>query len=216
MTIETLEQPLAYQCKERPRSLAEHWWEHQLTDLEGKPTGSLHVAKGNSWVRNMAVMMRCRLSQQDSNGVRTSGAAGTMTNSIASVKSWSLQLLPLPFGVGVSGRGILLGSGAAAPENTNDFNLSGTLSNGVGAGNLLFQNDVMNALETIGGGFRIFHEKLFLNQSGAVINITNVGWVGFCNFVPSSTIFLITRDNIAFAIPDQSGVIIKFREEWTV
>ena len=62
----------------------------------------------------------------------------------------------------------------------------------------------------------IFHEKLFLNQSGAVINITNVGWVGFCNFVPSSTIFLITRDEISFAIPDQSGVIIKFREDWTV
>ena len=33
-----------------------------------------------------------------------------------------------------------------------------------------FQDDVMNALETIAGGFRIFHEKLFLNQSGASIH----------------------------------------------
>ncbi len=216
MAIETLEKPLAYQCEERPRSLVEHFWEIQPTDLEGKPTGLLRVVKGHSWLRNMAAMMRTRLSQTDTNGFRTSGAAAAMTNSVASVKSWSLQLLALPFGVGVSGRGILLGSGAATPENTNDFNLSGTLSNGVGAGNLLFQNDVMNALETIGGGFRIFHEKLFLNQSGAVINITNVGWVGFCNFVPSSTIFLITRDNIAFSIPNLSGVIVKFREDWTV
>ena len=48
MTFETLERPLAYQCEDRPRSLVEHWWEHQLTDPKGKPTGPLHVQKGSS------------------------------------------------------------------------------------------------------------------------------------------------------------------------
>ena len=38
--IETLGQPLAYQCDERPRNLVEHWWELRSTDIEGQTHGA--------------------------------------------------------------------------------------------------------------------------------------------------------------------------------
>ena len=140
-----------------------------------------------------------------------------MRAGITATRAWSLQLLTLPFGAGSTGRGITPGDAVLPPaENTNDFNVASVISNGSGAGQLLYQDDVMNALETIAGGFRIFHEKLFLNRSGASITITNVGIIAFANFSPSSTAWLFTRDNITIVVPNTNGVIIKFREEWTV
>ena len=52
-------------------------------------------------------------------------------------------------------------------------------------------------------------ERLFLSQSAA-------GGLHLLTSVQSSTVWLFTRDNIAFSIPNLSGVIIKFREDWTV
>lgn len=215
MPIETLETPLAYQCEAPPLSLVEHWWEHQLTDLLGKPTGPLHVVKSNSWLANMAAQMRTRLSNTDTDGLDTGGVTRAMTNGLTPTRGWSLQSAALPAGQGIGGRGILLGSGSSPPpEATTDFNLDGTIGHGVGE--LLFQDDVMHPLVTIPGGFRIFHEKLFLNQSGAAITVTNVAITGHSNVSPSSNLFLMSRDNITIVVPNDSGVIVKFREDWTV
>lgn len=216
MPIETLEKPLAYQCEQRPRPLVEHWWEHQLTDLAGKPTGPLHVVKGNSWLANMASQMRTRLSNTNTNATNTAGSTVAMVNGETPTRGWSLQSFALPRGQGIGGRGILVASGGAAPEDTTDFNLDGTISDGTGVGALLFQDDVMHPLVTIAGGFRIFHEKLFLNQSGASITITNLGISVHSNISPSSALFLLSRDVITIVVPDVSGVIIKFREDWTI
>lgn len=211
------EKPLAYQCDERPRPLVEHWWEHQLTDLLGLPTGPLHRVKGNSWVANMAVQMRTRLSLTDTNGVDFSGVTRAMTNGVTATKCWSLQLVALPVGAGINNRGIQVGTQAGPPaEDTTDFDVAGRVSNGSGGGQLLVQDDVMHALVTISGGFRIFHEKLYLNQSGASITITNVGIFANSNFGVSSTGFLYARDNITIVVPNSSGVLVKFREDWTV
>ena len=94
----------------------------------------------------------------------------------------------------------------------------GWLSDPVGSGlnQLLYQNDVMHPLETIGGGFRIFHERLLLNQSGAPVAIEEAGIKAFANVGLSLTRWMFTRDLFSVSVPDQSGIIVKFREEWTV
>lgn len=217
MPIETLEKPLAYECETPPRSLVEHWWEHQLTDLAGKPTGPLHIVKGNSWVANMAAQMRTRLSNSDTPAVPVSGVANDMINGVATTRCWGLSTSPLPANAGTDTQGIMPGSQAGPPaEDTTDFEVAGRISDGVGGGQLLFQDDVMNALVTIAGGFRIFHERLFLNQSGAAITITNVGLYLNSNVSPSFDRFLHARDNITIVVPVSAGVIIKYREDWTV
>lgn len=217
MPIETLERPLAYECEAPPRSLVEHWWEHQLTDLAGKPTGPLHVKKGNSWVENMAQVMLTRLGNADRTGTNTGGVPVPMSVGLTPTRVWPLQLSPLPFGAGISNRGISPGRDPAPPaEATTDFTVATPITDGTGGSQLLFQDDVMQALVTITGGFRIFHEKLLLNQSGAAITITNVGLVMVSASTPSTQTFLFARDNITIVVPSSAGVIIKYREDWTV
>ena len=165
----------------------------------------------------MASQMRTCLSNSTTGAVNTSGIFAAHQVGITATRSFSLQLLALPFGAGTGGRGIVPGSAVGPPaEDTTDFNVAGVISNGSRGGQLLYQNDVMNALETIAGGFRIFHEKLFLDQSGASITVTNVGLVFFSNIPPSAQSYLFARDNITIVVPDTSGVVIKYREEWTV
>ena len=215
MAIETLEEPLAYQCAERPRNLVEHWWEIQPTDLDGRPTGPAKLVPGSSWLANFAALVRTFLGDTTTTATNTSGLAATMTTGLSPVRFWSPQLLALPFGTGQSGRGINLGRSSAALD-TAQFDLQNGISNGTGTNQLLFQDDVMNALETIAGGFRIFHERLFLNQSGAPVAVEEVGIRAFCNVSPSAQLFQLVRDLVSVSVPDASGVIVKYREEFTV
>ena len=84
------------------------------------------------------------------NGPAASGIFAAHQVGITATRSFSLQLLALPFGAGTSGRGIVPGSAVGPPaEDTTDFNVAGVISNGSGGGQLLYQNEVMNALETI-------------------------------------------------------------------
>lgn len=217
MPIETLEKPLAYECEASPRSLVEHWWQHQLTDLAGKPTGPLHLVKGNSWVANMASQMVTRLSSTNRTSTNTAGGTVTMTVGSTPTHAWGAQAAALPSGAGSDFQGVIPGTQVGPPaEDTTDFDVAGRVIDGVGAGQLLYQNDVMNALVTITNGFRIFHERLFLNQSGAAITITNVGLYLNTNITTGNGRFLYARDNITIVVPLSAGVIIKYREDWTV
>ena len=215
MIIEPFEQPLAYECEDR-RNLVEHWWELQPTDLEGRPAGPAKLVQGRSWLKNMAVQILCRLSDTTQLGSTTvDGIPSGMSSNATPARVWSAHLTALPAGAGSADNGIVVGLSSAALD-TNQFDLQSRIANGTGSNQLLYQNDVMHPLETIAGGFRIFHERLLLNQSGAPVAIEEAGIRPWANVGPSVTRWMFTRDLVSVSVPDQSGLIVKFREEFTV
>ena len=80
----------------------------------------------------------------------------------------------------------------------------------------MYQDDVMNTLESIPGGFRIFHERLFLNQSAAPVAVEEAGITASCNASPSAQLFQLVRNLVSVSVPDASGIIVKYREEFTI
>ena len=62
----------------------------------------------------------------------------------------------------------------------------------------------------------IFHERPMLNQSGAAIQVEEAGIRAFTSLPPSARLFEMARDLVTVSVPASSGIIVKYREEFTV
>ena len=74
----------------------------------------------------------------------------------------------------------------------------------------------MNTLESIHGGFKIFHDRLFLNQSAAPVAVDEACIAACCNASPSAQPLQLVRDLVSVSEPDASGVIVTYREVFTI
>lgn len=95
-------------------------------------------------------------------------------------------------GTGVTNQGICVGSGSGAVAPAN-FNLGTLIANGVGVGQLQYQNQISTQGTVISGSNSSFVlERLYINGSGGNVTVNELGI-----FVNNAGQFLIYRDLVS-------------------
>lgn len=169
-------------------------------EVENPATGDRRVVQTNSWVKQMAQMVLCHLSNANVGSVQdTSGSNQTITPSDSN--PWQVVA-----GAGVINRGLVVGTGTTAVDK-DDNDLQTVISNGTGTGNLSYGAQQITGPTAISGGYRVTLTRQVDNNSGAEITIEEIG---IRVIHGSSQFFLILRDLLSEAIPDGESRLMKY------
>lgn len=133
---------------------------------------------GKSLVANF---LQCLYSQMSNNDVDFATSPAPFGNSRINALNTSGVLqnanttMQISAGTGATNQGIIIGTGVTA-VTAADFNLAALIANGVGAGQMQYQNQISTQGVVITGLTSSFVlQRLFINGSGGAITVNELG-----------------------------------------
>lgn len=171
--------------------------------------------RANSWLKNMALMVRSTLAETQSTGGKdTAGAARTIHHGAGYTVRYQVGA------VGGNTRGIQAGTGDT-PVDRDDFQMAALVGHGNGD-NLLFYNlQAFNGPVAIAGGYRWTLQRQLDNNGSVPITVREVGLVFQHNTTGAANEnypFLVLRDLVAggHAVPAGGSVAVRYHLDWEV
>lgn len=111
--------------------------------------------------------------------------------------------------------GILIGTGATAPTNT-DYVIETQIAHGVGAGQLQYQATSMGAAAVVGANVDSVITRVFVNTSGGSITIREIGLVAYWRYDSGTSYFTFTRDAVNQAVANLEVAVVGYIIRTTV
>lgn len=175
---------------------------------KGEP-GTLRVIENtNSWLKQMAELMRAYLGNDD---------FGTVTDIIGVDRQPDSSVSPKIAARGSNALGVQSGTGVTAVDR-DDFELDVRIPDGNTAGRLVYDTvGVLTKASAITGGYRVQLERNFQNDSGGDITINETGVRFFFRIIPSGNANgMILRDIISpgHLVVNGGAVIIRYLFDW--
>lgn len=171
--------------------------------------GKVRVVKDtNSWLKQMAALMRAYLGNDDFGTITLTGGSAVVPDSSQAVKMAAFA---------TSALGVQVGTGST-PVDRDDFVEEVKISDGNNPTQLIY--DALGALlktTAITGGYRVQLERNFQNDSGGDITINETGVRVFFDVVGSGNqACVILRDIISpgHTVVNGGAVIIRYLFDW--
>jgi len=195
---------------------------------DGKDMTHQYRDRAKSWVRNMynwGVTEACGAVQSmfdDASGAGAVYGAGSaryrntggsiLTSTLGTHITTGARTANLWLGTANSNtRGIIVGTGTAAETMDGDptgYRLQTAIDSGNGAGELYYQAHDPQVVESWDAGTRrltMRHRRLFNNNSGGQIDVSEVGIYVLLYYSTASTDCMICRDLLGAAVPVYDG-----------
>jgi len=155
-----------------------------------------------TWVKNFMILLYGGLTDTTTHPIKTDGG----TSNIQSTVEYG-EILKVTAPAGDDQYGLVVGKGTK-PYDPNDYCLDNQIANGTGADQLSYGEVTVE--EPIDTGTKLVMRiiRIFTNNSGGNITVTEVGLIMFC----SNVHILVARDVLAQAVtvPDGSTLTARY------
>jgi hypothetical protein len=161
-----------------------------IFDANGKKVRSLKKAKTNSYVRQMIDILASYMSN-----------TGLSKKDITGTTRTTYHLI-LNGGSGDASMGVVVGTGTTA-VTISDYKLESIIANGTGSGQLQYGTTSFSEVAITGSTAKFTIARTFTNNSGASINVHEVGL-----YTKSTYVYCLERTLLDFTIENgQSGTV---------
>lgn len=175
---------------------------------KGEPGTVRRIENTNSWLRQMAEIMRSYLANDDLNSAQDTGGNPRTIDSSQSAKLSA-------FGTNVLG--VQAGTGSTAVDR-DDFLEDVRIIDGNSANRLVYAAlGILTKSTAIAGGYRVILERNFQNDSGGDITVNETAVRVFCDEAGGGNVsLLILRDVISpgHLVVNGGAVIIRYLFDW--